>query len=412
LRLKGRAALVLLGLVLAACQTGPSSSTPSRVADIIIASDMPISSPPNHDYMLAIQQAIQLAINQHPDIAGFKLAYMPLDDTLGDKASEEKGAQNVKQMVANAKVLGMIGPANSNVAPAEIPLANAADLVMLSPSNTNDCLTLEAAFCSIQPGALRASGRNNYFRIAAPDSAQGRAMARFAASTYNIKRVAAINGHQAFGALRIDSFGRELARAGGQLVLQQEFAIGTTDFTKFLAEAKAQGAEAIYAVGPPEPSGTCAARAQMKGGGYFLVDDALAADPVCAKDAGDNADGMVGTIPDVDLTQSSDEAAKKVVAAYRKAYPNTSEIGIYSYVFAAYESALMLIQAITDAIQTNQGRIPTRRQVLDAVAKLHFKGLTGTYSFDAKGDTTSPPMSMYQVKNGAWVFLRQIDAGP
>ena len=404
--------MMLLGLLLAACQTGPNT-TPTPVADIIIASDMPISSPPNHDYILAIQQAIQLAISEHPDIAGFKLAYMPLDDTLGDKASEEKGAQNVKQMVANTRVLGMVGPVNSNVAPAEIALANTADLVMLSPSNTNDCLTLDVpSLCNPQPSTLRATGRNNYFRLAAPDSVQGRAMARFAVATYNIKRVAVLNGHQSFGALRIDSFAKELARAGGQVVLQQDFAIGTTDFTKFLAAAKAQGADAIYAVGTPEPSGTCAARAQMKGGGYFLVDDALAADPACAKDAGDNADGMVGTIPDVDLTQSSDEAAKKVVGAYRKAYPNTSEIGIYSYVFAAYESALMLIQAITDAIQANQGRIPTRRQVLDAVAKLHYKGLTGIYSFDAKGDTTSPPMSIYQVKNGAWVYLRQIDASP
>jgi branched-chain amino acid transport system substrate-binding protein len=412
MRLRALTRLMLLGLVLTACQTSPNSSTSNPVTDIVIASDMPISSPQNHDYILAIQQAIQLAISQHPDIAGFKLAYMPLDDALGDKASEEKGAQNLQQMIANPRVLGMIGPVNSNVAPVEIPIANAADLAMLSPSNTSDCLTLDAPFCNPKPSTLRVNGRNNYFRIAAPDSAQGRAMARFAVDTYNVKRVAALNEHQDFGALRIDSFGKELARTGGQLVLRQDLAMGTTDFTKFLAAAKAKGAEAIYAVGPPQASGTCAARAQMKGGGYFLVDDALAADPLCAKDAGDSAEGMVGTIPDVDLTLSSDAAAKTAVDAYRKAYPNTSDIGIDSFVFAAYDSALILIEAISEAIHGNQGRIPTRRQVLNAFATLHFKGVTGTYSFDANGDATSPPMSVYQVKNGAWMYLRPIDASP
>lgn len=410
MKMRGLALLMLLALFLAACQTSSTSNPTSPVVgEIIIASDVPLGS--NSDYMLPIQQAIQLAISQHPNIEGFKLEYMPMDDALGDKASEEKGAQNVKQMIADPRVLGMIGPTNSNVAPAEIQIANPADLVMLSPTSTNDCVTLSFPFCKPQPGTLRTSGRNNYFRIASPDSVQGRAMARFAASTLKVKRVAAFSEQPDYGKLRIDNFAAEFARTGGTVVYRQELALGTKDFTAFLTEAAAHGADAIYAVGPSSDSGACAAQAQMKSGTYFLVDDSLVGDG-CIADASASSAAMFGTIPDVDLTRSNDPAAQKVVAAYRKANPNTSNIDFYSYVFAAYDCATILIDAITQAIQANHGAIPTRTQVLDAVAHSQFKGVTGSYSFDTNGDAISSLMSIYEVQNGKWVYQRQIDASP
>jgi branched-chain amino acid transport system substrate-binding protein len=113
----------------------------------------------------------------------------------------------------------------------------------------------------------------------------------------------------------------------------------------------------------------------------------------------------------VDLTQSKDEAAKTAVQAYRNAFPKTSNVGLNTYTFAAYDCARLLIDAISRAIQANAGRIPTRLQVLNAVAHTEgFKGVTGTYSFDANGDAISPLMSISEVKNGGWVYLGQVDA--
>jgi ABC-type branched-subunit amino acid transport system substrate-binding protein len=82
-----------------------------------------------------------------------------------------------------------------------------------------------------------------------------------------------------------------------------------------------------------------------------------------------------------------------------------------TYIFAAYDCARLLIDAISRAIDANAGRIPTRLQVLQAVAHTQgFKGVTGTYSFDANGDAISPLMSISEVQNGGWVYLRQVDA--
>jgi ABC-type branched-subunit amino acid transport system substrate-binding protein len=59
------------------------------------------------------------------------LTYKPMDDAVAGAATGEKGVQNVKRMIGDASVLGMIGPYQSAQAAVEIPVANAMDLVML-----------------------------------------------------------------------------------------------------------------------------------------------------------------------------------------------------------------------------------------------------------------------------------------
>ncbi len=403
--------LILLAPLATACQTSPPSTGGD---EIVIASDLATTGG-NEDFGVPLQQAIELAVRQQGRIAGFKLVFMPLDDTLGSAPSATKGVQNVGRMISDSRVLGMIGPATSKTAYAEIPVANAANLVMLSPSSTNICITLPAPYCSAQPADLRANGTNNYFRIAPPESVQGRAMARYATGTLKLQRVAAFNEWVDEGEFVIDSFKDELTRGGGTLVLRQTLPSGTLDFTRFLAEARAKGAQAIYAVGGDPSDHLCVAAAQAKSvfpeGVYFLGTDVVVDDAGCIKDALNSADGMVGTLPDVDLTQSRDEAAKTAVEAYRNAFPKTSNVGLNTYIFAAYDCARLLIDAISRAIEANGGRIPTRLQVLDAVAHTQgFKGVTGTYSFDANGDAVSPLMSISEVQNGGWVYLRQLDA--
>ena len=409
MRLRTLALVAGCGLVSTACQTPSVTSSPSsRSADILIASDMPTSGS-QASATRPLEQAIQLAIDQHPLVGRFKLAYRPFDDALLGAQSPQKGIQNVKRMIAEPRVLGMVGPYNSDVGAAEIPVANAAGLAMISPSNSFVCLTQMLPACPFRPETLRPAGPNNYFRTAPPDPVEGRAMARYAATSQNVRRVAAFTLNPDLGNPILDSFAAELGRMGGQLVLRQVLPAGTSDFTGFLATARTRGAQAIYAA--DATTATCKARAQMKrifpSGTYFLGIDGVVL-PACIQEAEDNADGMLGTVGDVDPTRSADTAVKQVLDAYRKAFPNTSEVAPYT--FAAYDCARILIDAITRAVEADGGSFPTRSQVVEAVAHTHFKGVTGTYVFDANGDAISPLMSIYRVDHGQWVYLQQIDA--
>jgi branched-chain amino acid transport system substrate-binding protein len=408
--------LILLVLLLAACQSGPS---PSSNPDILIASSL-TDKGPDYGNVKQLEDAIALAVRGAGHIGKFKLGYLPLSDYLAGGPSQAKGVQNVRQMIADARVLGMIGPFSSSMSYVEIPVANPADLTMLSPSNTNECVTRELAFCPAgEPSWKGLKHANNYFRIAAPDSLQARAMARYISGSLGVKRVAAFNEWGASGSLFLKELGDELARNGGKLVFSQTLPDGTTGFGKFLASATSAGAQAIYAVGSDH---VCAARAQMAsgplGGAYFLATDAalnrsgystqITDNDPCIKDAVKNSEGMLTTFADVDPAYSTDAESIQAVAAYRKAYPNYKDISIYT--FAAFDCARILIDAIDRAMRGNQGNLPTRAQVVAAVAQAHFQGVTGAFSFDAHGDAVSPLMSVYKVQNGHWVYVKPIDA--
>jgi ABC-type branched-subunit amino acid transport system substrate-binding protein len=72
--------------------------------------------------------------------------------------------------------------------------------------------------------------------------------------------------------------------------------------------------------------------------------------------------------------------------------------------FDAANVELAAINAVIDAGQT-----PTRANVLAQIVNTSYDGLTGPITFDVNGDNASSRVtSVYVVKNGAWMYVRQI----
>src|SRR6266852_9331483 len=104
---------------------------------------------------------------------------------------------------------------------------------------------------------------------------------------------------------------------------------------------------------------------------------------------------------------NANASAATTIAAYKKAHPSPDDTAAYT--FAGYDCAAILIDAIGRAIDANGGNMPTRQQVIDAMAKTsNFQGLTGTYSLNAAGDPTSPALQIQQYKSGAWTTVKNI----
>src|SRR5438046_6388995 len=374
------AAVIVSGLAAVACQgVEEAASRP----DIIITSDLPVSAY-NAGEILALEQAIGFAIGQQPTIEGYKLAYWSLDNSLGAQHSQVRGRANVRRMIANPRVLGMGGPHSSFIAAVEMPEANLAHLAMVSPTTTGSCLTVAERPCSPTAASLRPSGSNNDFRIRPRDLRHGRAMANYAAAKLGLRRAAAFNEFGPEGDLYINEFAKEFAIHGGGVVYQQTFDDTPSNFSAFLIQAKARGADAIYAVASRDQY-ACKAAAQMAGiipGAILLGTDGISLDDRCIRDIGATPPGVWATSSYVDPTTSADLGVKKQVADYRKAYPKPSDVGPYT--FAAYDCARILIEAIGIAIHDNGGHIPTRTQVITALASNRFVGVAGTYTFDKR----------------------------
>lgn len=417
--------LTAVALVAAACGgggTGASTTAPAGTSgaaattaaasggEIIIASDLPTSGA-DASSGLPTQNGAAFAVSQLKTYKGITITFKPFDDTVNGVHDPQKGAQNVQQMLSDPKVLAMVGPFNSNVARAEIPIANNGPLAMMSPSNTNECLTQTFPYCDPQPKALRPTGKNNYFRIAAPDTVQGPAMADYILKTLKLTKVAVFSDNETFGKGVADNFVKRLTAGGGTLTNRSDFDWKTTnDFKPFINDAKAKGAQAIYA-GATSATKACIVRSQMAGilDVPFTGPDGIG-DDQCLKDAGSNTANMFFTNAAGDANQNPDAAS--TVAAFKQAYPKASDVGAYT--FPAYDCAFILLDAVKRAIDANGGKVPSRQQVIDAVQATNgLKGTVGTYAFDANGDPKSATMAFWKTKGtpAAWTFESQFSVG-
>jgi branched-chain amino acid transport system substrate-binding protein len=405
------AGLALTGLVLAACGGG-GTATPSQTIKgaIKIGIELPVSfsdasdgQPTQNGAKLAIKQAGKVCgASSHAD-ACFTLSAFPLDDATAALGGHDpaQGAANVRQFVADSAVLGMVGPFNSSVAKAEIPITNQVAMTMISPANTNECLTQAPAdgHCKVSgtetKDTLRPTGKNNYFRVCTTDLIQGPAAADFAYNKLGKKKVFVFNDLQTYGLGIAQNFAKQFAKDGGTVLNPTDLGgfdpTSTKDFHSLLNRAKSQGADVVF-YGGTTATGGAQIRKQMKGllDVPYVAGDGISGNEF-AKQAADNAAESYFTVAGPYPQKLS--TAQKFVADYKAEYGQ--DVGAYSA--QAYDAANILIAAIGRAIDDAGGNMPTRDQVTAQVAKTqNFNGTIGTTSFDPNGDTTLKIITVYK----------------
>jgi len=391
-----RLAILIVVATLAAMSCSPPWGSTSNARppgqQITIASGLPLTGALGLGAR-PLSDAIALAIHDQGSVRGYRLSYMSLDDSLIGAFSGDKAEQNMRLAVHDPSVVAVIGPFSSGAAHVDIPLANPSHLVIVSPSNTEDCLTSYSSPCVNRPAPYV----NNYYRIAAANSTQASAAARFASQTLQLKRFAVLDDGSFSSKYFDDRFVSTFVAMGGTVAFRASYSPTTSDYTELLHEAVLANADAVY-VGP-NSSDACRMRAQMVAifpqGSYMLSNDGFAG-ASCVAEAGPGANDHL-------LAMVSDSQPPSDSAIYKEF--NARGIPPVPYAFAAYDCTRIVIDAIGRAVQAAGGRVPTRRQVLDAVASTQgFAGATGSYTFAPSGDADQPAVSAYRVENGKWTF--------
>ncbi|HEV2475827.1 MAG TPA: branched-chain amino acid ABC transporter substrate-binding protein [Candidatus Dormibacteraeota bacterium] len=354
---------------------------------------------------MTTQNGVQFAVNQRNaagGVNGYTISFQGFDDCRQGAYSADAGVENVQSMMGDAKFLGMIGPFNSAVAKAEIPIAAPQHFTMVSPSNTNPCLTKEQLpplpACSYHAADLRAGNPNNYFRVVTTDDYQGPAMADYAYKTLNVHTIGILDDSTVFGVGIAGSFEAEFKKAGGIVAKHSEYQKATTsDFKSILLSFKNAGAQGVYAGGTDDQN-LCIPRKQMKDLGWdvpFMGGDGIETTD-CINQAAGNEPGVYATTAGADATQIP--GASATIAAFRKAFPGPNDFG--GYTMQAYDAANALMNAIGRAVSDANGSVPTRDQVRAEMAKTKgFVGVIGTYDFDSNGDNNLKIVSIYVTKS-------------
>jgi branched-chain amino acid transport system substrate-binding protein len=397
-RLKPVAAVAGVLLTAVACG-GTGGGGGGSKGTIEIGVEMPLSGT-DASQGQPILNGVQLAVADHATIGGFTIKLKSYDDSVQGTHDPQKGAQNVQAMAGDPKLLGFVGPLNSNVGKAEIPIAADNSLSMISPGNTNPCLTHDDLDCAGGASQLRKGNPNPYFRLVTTDNYQGPAAAYYLYDVLKKTKVAVGSDNETYGKGIATAFADQFTKLGGQVVKRQDFDWKTTDnFQPFLQGAKDAGAQAVY-WGGVTATKSCLPRKQMSGifdvNTPYLGGDGIVTDPSCAQEMGDFSPNVYATIASIDPDHVA--GAKDVVQRYDSKYGKQNRTG---YAIIAYDCAGVLLDAISRAINAAGDKMPTRQQVRDQLAKTsNYQGILGTVSFDQNGDNKARIISLYEYTSG------------
>src|SRR5438128_9649469 len=378
-RARGLIVLTTATLVAFACGGTTGGGGGASKGTIKIGSDLPVCTIGGQ----AVSNGVQFAVNQKNaagGVEGYTIEFQSFDDCRQGAYNADAGVDNVRKMLDDNAYLGMVGPYNSAVAKAEIPIAAPKSFVMVSPSNTNPCLTKDIAGCSYHPQDLRAGNPNNYWRVVTTDDYQGPAMADYMYKQLSIKSVGILDDSTVFGVGIAGAFEAEFKKLGGTVAQHAEYKKEqTSDFKSILLGFKNKGAAAVY-VGGTDDQNICIPRKQMKDIGWdapFGGGDGIETTDCIDQGAG-NELNINATSAGADATQIP--GAKSTIDAFRKAFPGANDFG--GYTMQAYDAANALMAAIGRAITDAGGNVPSREQVRAEMAKTTgFKGVIGTYDF-------------------------------
>jgi branched-chain amino acid transport system substrate-binding protein len=423
-------------LVISACTSTPAASTPagasggtgltptvakpagdSSKGKVTIAIELPqqgsekAASDP-------IINGVKLAIKLAGGTAGGYAMEMPqsaiYDDALNGAHDPQTGANNMSKIVADKAVIAVIGPLNSSVAKAEIPISNEGGVLQCSPANTNPDLTKG------DPAKQLRKKPNNYIRVVTTDDVQGPAAAQYIFDVLKKKSVYIIDDTETFGKGVADSFEAEFKKRGGTVVKHDAAPKTTTDYVSIMTAAKALNPESIYFGGVTATGGArillAAAQAGL-GDVPYVGPDGINDGSGETKDSFLNLASTAAKNSYSTLAGIGDFPGRAQFEVDYKAEYKASPTG---YAGTGYACAQVVIDALTRAgAGTNADTTALRESVRVAgtATDATYKTIVGDITFDANGDTSQKIVSIYSYDGAAgngkgdWKFQTQVDYG-
>lgn len=373
---------LLAGLVAGALSCAPArppvalpSPTASGQHVIKIATHSPLSG--NQSVLgLAIRNGSHLAVEQRSGrvtASGFTVQLVPFDDR-GNRDASIANAST--RLVTDPDILLVIGHLTSEVAIPASEVYRKHDLAMISPASSDPLLTDR--------------GYQNVTRVVGRDDVQGQVAAEFARRDLKIASAYILHDRTAYTERVAGAF-RDHAEKLGIRVLG--FAgMEAADVGPILTAIQSRRPEVIYLSVPYREAGVFAREARAKGiTSMFLGPDWMDV-PDLARIAGGAIVGMHYTA--VAGPPSFYPGVEQFIQNYRKRFGDAPP----PYALQAYDATAVGLEAIANAISASGGKKPSRLQVTSEVRRIRdFKGLTGTFTFDGKGDPVQATYFVIQI---------------
>lgn len=370
-----------VGLGVAAC--GDKKTESAAAADtggvVKLGQSSPLTGPQAHigkDNDNGARLAIDEINAGKPVIGGKPVTFEILSE---DDQADPKTATIVAQRLVDEGVVGVIGHLNSGATIPASKVYSDNNIPQVSPSATAIKYT--------------AQGFKTAYRVMTNDEQQGKVLGAYAAKLG--KKVAIIDDQTAYGQGLAAEVEKAAKAAGAEVVAVEHTNDKASDFTAILTSIKGKSPEVIFFGGMDPQAAPIAKQMRQLGITAQLLGGDGMQTPKFIELAGADAEGAIASIPGLPLDKmpKGPEFQKKFESKYGQ---------IQLYAPYAYDAAYVMVEAMKHADSTDPAKY------LPELAKTNYEGVTGKISFDAKGDLTSGPITLYKVQGGKWGTLETV----
>ena len=349
--------------------------------EVILLGEVGSLTGPEAAFGISTRNGIELAleeVNAAGGVKGRKVAVRVYDD----QSKPEEAASATKRLIEQDHVKIILGEVASSNSLAMAPIAQEAQVPMISPSSTNPKVTEIGDYI---------------FRVCFIDPFQGYVMAKYARETLKFSKSAILKDvKSAYSVGLTEVFERKFTELGGKVVGIESYSKGDTDFRAQLTAIKKLKAEGLYIPGYYNDVGIIARQAKelglkvtMMGGdgwdseklfelGGPAVDGAYVSNHYSAEDPSPNVQNFIkkynekfGAVPD-SLAALGYDAAQVALEAMKRA-PDLSG------------------PALRDAI----------------AATRDYPGVAGTISMNEKRDAVKPAVVL-QIQEGKFKYVSTV----
>ena len=414
-------AVAVTALSVTACKSSKSSSgggtTGSTSAGggggsaktLTISTDLPMQGA-SADASTDTIRAIQLYLDQINHKAGnYTIQLKTYDDSTAaaGKWDEATCANNAQAHVANTNEVAVMGTYNSGCAKIEVPVLNAAPMLMISHANTNPGLTKK--WDPGEPDKYYPSGKRNYARVVTTDDYQGAAAADFASQDLKVKRVFVLNDNETYGQGVAATFVNRAKTDGITILGNKAWDAKQPSYAAIFQNIKTMNPDMIYVGGIYDNNGGQLVKDKVSVLGdnnkvKFMAPDGFVGYPQLR--AQPQAQGMYLSFAGLSTEQliKGGGAGAQLINAYKQKYGSEPRTDYALYGVAA-------VQAILAAISKSDG---TRQGVINQVFSGSGVDIPASQSVLGKeikidpqtGDTNNKDISILLEKNGQDSYLK------
>jgi len=174
-------------------------------------------------------------INRSGGLQGYRVVVRPLDDEADSDVAVSQVEQIQQALSAGERVVAVIGHLNSGQTLATMELYKDMDLVVITPTSSEQSLTEK--------------GYDNFFRVNADDTVQAAVDARFLTEELGAQKVAVVHNDTEYGRGLADLLIQELEQRGAEAALQLEVGEGQSRYEQEVAQIEAAQPDAIFYAG-------------------------------------------------------------------------------------------------------------------------------------------------------------------